>query len=164
MNFTKGNKYSRNDVFRMYFNKELPNKGTGNWTTEYVRPDNTNDLIVFMNIGVPGTTGHDFPNNYEESNNSIIWYGKPGSHSGQPTFKMLKENQLTGHFFARWHDKEKFKYLGVGKNYVYKDNFRFKNNEGKVTECIEINLICSNDNAGVEKVPSEKYMITIQNI
>ena len=50
MNFTKGNKYSRNDVFRMYFNKELPNKGTGNWTTGYVRPDNTNDLIVFMNL------------------------------------------------------------------------------------------------------------------
>ena len=28
----------------------------------YVSPTGTNDLIIFMNIGVPGKTGHDFDN------------------------------------------------------------------------------------------------------
>ena len=33
-----------------------------------------------MNIGIPGKTGHDFDNYFDEEKNTIIWFGKPNSH------------------------------------------------------------------------------------
>ena len=51
--FKRGSKYRRNDVHFLYHGKPMPLKGTGNWTTGYVRPTGTNDLIIFMNIDVP---------------------------------------------------------------------------------------------------------------
>ena len=59
--FKIGSKYTRKDIGYLYF----PNKGRpkgGDWDTGYVRVEN--DLVIFMNIGVPGSTGHDFPNEY----------------------------------------------------------------------------------------------------
>ena len=96
MDFKKGADYTRDEIHNLYFGRPLPrpkkgSEGTGNWYTGYVRPKDTNDLIVFMNIGVAGRTGHDFPNKvkYESSENIITWHGKPGSHSKQETFKMI---------------------------------------------------------------------------
>ncbi len=92
----------------------MPKVGTGNWNTGYVRPTGTNDLIIFMNIGVPGKTGHDFDNKFDPDTNTIIWYGKPDTHSQQPTFKKLFSKELTPHFFARWDSNyKKFVYLGT---------------------------------------------------
>jgi hypothetical protein len=48
-----------------------------------------------MNIGVPGRTGHDFDNQFNSKSNSIIWFGKPNSHSKQPTFKKLLKGETT---------------------------------------------------------------------
>ena len=84
--FKKGSKYSRKDVGEIYFPGVGRPKG-GDWDTGYVRVEN--DLVIFMNIGVPGTTKHDFNNYYDETNQTIVWYGKPNSHSGQPTFQKL---------------------------------------------------------------------------
>ncbi len=54
-----------------------------------MRPSGTDDLISFVNINVAGTTGHDFPNKYNALEKTITWYGKPGTHSQQPTFQKL---------------------------------------------------------------------------
>ena len=82
MQFKKGSKYTRKDVGWIC----LPDVGRplgGDWDTGYVRVENS--LIIFMNIGVPGKTDHDFDNYYDHSNKTIVWYGKPKSHSRQPT-------------------------------------------------------------------------------
>ena len=153
MDFKKGADYTRDEIHNLYFGRPLPrpkkgSEGTGNWYTGYVRPKDTNDLIVFMNIGVAGRTGHDFPNEvkYESSENIITWHGKPGSHSKQETFKMIKEKKLTAHFFARWNNEDPFKYLGVGKNYNFKDGHPTKRKNGTPTTCIEVKLTCDDAN------------------
>ena len=120
--FKRGSEYSRDDIHFLYHGKPVPRIGTGNWKTGYVSPTGTNDLIIFMNIGVPGTTGHDFDNKFDPDTNSIIWYGKPKTHSGQPTFKKLFSKELTPHFFARWDSNyTKFVYLGTGSIVTFQD-------------------------------------------
>ena len=61
--FKVGSFYSRNDAWKIFY----PDKGErpkgGNWDTGYVR-EGVN-LLIFMNIGVPGSTGHDFSNEYD---------------------------------------------------------------------------------------------------
>ena len=59
--FKVGKKYSREDVGYVCYPKEGRPKG-GDWDTGYVRFNN--NLIIFMNIGIPGRTGHDFPNDF----------------------------------------------------------------------------------------------------
>ena len=111
--FKKGSKYTRVDIGWIC----LPDTGRpagGDWDTGYVRIEDK--LIVFMNIGIPGKTGHDFDNYYDDKLKRIVWYGKPKSHSNQPTFKKLLSGELTPYFFARWDTKDPaFTYLGIGK-------------------------------------------------
>ena len=75
MEFKKGSKYTRNEIHTLYFGSPVPTVGTGNWTSGYVRPSGTDDLIVFMNINVAGTTGHDFPNKYNALEKTITFPG-----------------------------------------------------------------------------------------
>lgn len=125
--FKRGSEYSRDDIHFLYFGKPYPKVGTGNWTTGYVQPKGSNDLIIFMNIGVPGTTGHDFDNKFDPETNTIVWYGKPNTHSGQPTFKKLFSKELTPHFFARWDTENiKFLYLGTGSIVNFQDGAQTK--------------------------------------
>ncbi len=124
--FKRGSLYSRNDIHFLYHGKPVPKVGTGNWTTGYVTPTGTNDLIIFMNIGVPGTTGHDFENKFDPDTNTIIWYGKPKTHSDQPTFKKLFSKELTPHFFARYSNKTSFVYLGTGSIVHFQDGVQTK--------------------------------------
>jgi len=125
--FKRGSKYKRNDVHFLYHGKPMPLKGTGNWTTGYVRPTGTDDLIIFMNIGVAGVTGHDFKNKFDPETNTIIWYGKPNTHSKQPTFIKLLSKEFTPHFFARWDNKDtEFVYLGTGSFVNFQDGVQTK--------------------------------------
>ena len=78
-------------------------------------------LIVFINIGVPGKTGHDFPNEYNPVEKTITRYGKPDTHSQQGTFQKLLNKELTPHFFARWNNTDPFVYLGIGTILKYED-------------------------------------------
>ena len=139
MLFKKGSKYSRKDIGWIL----LPNTGRpagGDWDTGYVRVEDK--LIIFMNIGVPGTTNHDFNNFYDDSNKTIIWYGKPKSHSNQPTFKKLFSGDLVPHFFARWDNKDPmFVYLGVGKIVNYKDGTPCLDGNKNEVETIELKLV-----------------------
>ena len=138
LEFKKGSKYSRKDIGWVCF----PDKGRpagGDWDTGYVRVED--NLIIFMNIGVPGTTGHDFANYYDHSNKTIVWYGKPKSHSGQPLFKKLLDGNLTPHFFARWDNKDPmFSHLGIGKIISYKDGHPCLDGKGNQVTTIELKL------------------------
>jgi len=158
LEFKKGSKYSRNDVGWICY----PEKGPpprGNWETGHVRFED--NLLIFMNIGVPGTTGHDFANYYDHSNKTIVWYGKPKSHSGQPTFKKLLDGSLTPHFFARWDNKDKmFTHLGVGKIVSFKDGHPCLDGKGNQVTTIELKL--NIDDSG-EIIPIENQTNVIEN-
>ena len=86
---------TRDDIHTFYKDSPVPKSGTGNWTTGDTREDD--ELIVFMNIDVPGTTGHDFDNKDDPDEKTIEWFGKPDTHSGQPTFQKLLSGELTPH-------------------------------------------------------------------
>ena len=138
LEFKKGSKYSRKDIGWICYPETGP-PPRGNWETGYVRFEN--ELIIFMNIGVPGTTGHDFANYYDHSNKTIVWYGKPKSHSGQPLFKKLLDGNLTPHFFARWDNKDPmFTHLGIGKIISYKDGHPCLDGKGNQVTTIELRL------------------------
>lgn len=153
--FKKGSEYSRSDIHFLYLGKPLPKIGTGNWTSGYVTPTGANDLIIFMNIGVPGKTGHDFENKFDPDTNTIIWYGKPKTHSGQPTFKKLFSKELTPHFFARWDSNNiKFIYLGTGSIVDFQDGA-----ETKHGHAIRLTITCDEAkeilNYSVPKIETE---------
>ena len=134
LEFKRGSIYTRKSIGEICF----PGKGRpagGNWDTGYVSVED--NLIIFMNIGVPGRTGHDFDNKFDEETNTITWYGKPNTHSKQPTFKKLLEGQTTPHFFARWNQKPEFTYLGVGSILDFQDGVQTR--EGVA---IELRLAC----------------------
>ncbi len=138
LEFKKGSKYSRKDIGWVCF----PDKGRpagGDWDTGYVRVED--NLIIFMNIGVPGTTEHDFDNHYDHSKGVIVWYGKPRSHSQQPTFQKLLSGEMMPHFFARWDNKDpQFTYLGIGKVVSFKDGVPCLDGNKKEVETIELKL------------------------
>jgi len=122
--FKKGSQYTRKEVGWIVLPENGRPKG-GAWDTGYVVVGD--QLIVFMNIGVPGKTKHDFDNEFNEESGLITWFGKPNSHSGQPLFIKLINKELTPHFFARWDNKDpKFTYLGTGSIVKYDDDAKTK--------------------------------------
>ena len=76
-----------------------------------------------MNIGVPGRTGHNFDNHYDAQSGTLVWFGKPNSKSGHPTFQNLMSGALRPLFFARWKQDDPFTFLGSGSIVSYEDNF-----------------------------------------
>ncbi|MDB2528048.1 ATP-binding protein [Alphaproteobacteria bacterium] len=117
MMFKTGNTYKRDQIAQIAC-PENPPKG-GNWSTGYAKLGT--DLYVFMNIGVPGRTGHDFDNDYDKENNLITWYGKPNSHSDQPIFQELVAKTIRPLFFARWEQNDPFMFIGTGVVDSYED-------------------------------------------
>ena len=138
MEFSIGSTYTRNDIHTLYLGGPVPKIGTGLWTTGYVGIED--ELIVFMNMDVPGRTGHDFPNSYDEETNTVEWFGKPNTNSKQPTFTKLISGELTPHFFARWDTNDPFTYLGVGKVASYEDGFPTVTSNGQSAETIKLTL------------------------
>ena len=136
--FKKGSGYTREDIGWIL----LPDTGRpagGDWSTGYVRIGNK--LIIFMNIGVSGRTGHDYPNKYDSTNGTIVWYGKARSHSKQPTFQRLLSGEYKPYFFARWNDKiTKFTYLGIGKVTKHTDGIPCKDGKNNIVDTIEVKL------------------------
>ena len=138
MEFSVGSTYTRNDIHTLYFGSPVPKTGTGLWTTGYVGIED--ELIVFMNMDVPGRTGHDFPNSYDEETNTVEWFGKPKTNSKQPTFTKLISGKLIPHFFARWDNNDPFTYLGIGKVDSYQDGIATVTSKGRSAETIKITL------------------------
>ena len=146
MQFTVGKKYSRDNIHRLYIGKPMPRIGTGLWTSGYLTVPGTNDFVVFMNIGTSGTTGHNFPNQYDPKNETVIWFGKPDTHQNQKTFLNLANGNVTAHFFGRWNNKDtEFEYLGIGSQFKFEDGFLTTNSKGVNTTCVKVTLSL-NDN------------------
>jgi hypothetical protein len=139
MLFKKGSQYSRKDIGWILL-PETGRSAGGDWDTGYVRIEDK--LIIFMNIGVPGTTEHDFNNFYDDSNKTITWYGKPRSHSKQPLMQKLLSGELKPYFFARWDNKDPmFTFLGIGKIIDFKDGALCLDGKKNEVETIEFRLI-----------------------
>lgn len=138
MLFKKGSQYSRKDIGWILLPEEGRPPG-GDWDTGYVRVDDK--LIIFMNIGVPGTTEHDFNNFYDDEKKTITWYGKPRSHSKQPIMQKLLNSELQPFFFARWDNKDPmFTFLGIGKIISFKDGVPCLDGKKNEVETIEFQL------------------------
>lgn len=133
LKFKRGSQYTRRSIGEICF-PGVGRPAGGNWDTGYVSVEN--NLIIFMNIGVPGRTGHDFNNKFDEETNTITWYGKPNTHSKQPLFKKLLDGLTTPHFFARWDQKPDFTYLGVGSILDFQDSI-----QTKAGNAIELKLV-----------------------
>ena len=117
--FKRGIQYKRDEIASIVRPNDPPSGG--NWTTGYARIEN--DLFIFMNMGIPGRTGHDFDNHYDPKTGSLIWFGKPNSHSSQDTFKKLMNGGLRPLFFARWKQGDPFTFLGTGLIVSFEDDF-----------------------------------------
>ena len=136
--FKIGSPYSRKDVGWVVLPKQGRPKG-GNWDTGYVPVGDK--LIVFMNMGVPGKTGHNYSNSYDDEKKEITWYGKTKSHSGQDFFKKICSGELTPYYFARWDTKDpNFVYLGIGEILNYTDNIPCLDGKGNPSTTMEIKL------------------------
>lgn len=47
------------------------------------------NLFVFMNIGIPGRTGHDYKNTYDRDTEEVSWCGKSKTNSNQPVIRQI---------------------------------------------------------------------------
>ena len=117
--FKRGITYKRDEIAAIA-RPDNPPYG-GDWSTGYARIDN--DLYIFMNMGIPGRTGHDFDNHLDQRTGTLIWFGKPKSHSSQPTFQKLMSGELRPLFFARWQQNDPFTFLGSGAIISFDDGF-----------------------------------------
>lgn len=157
--FKIGSNYTRKDVgFVLHPNEGRPSGG--NWDTGYVRVEDK--LIIFMNMGVPGKTGHNYNNSYDDEKKEITWYGKTESHSGQETFKKLFSGELTPYYFARWNPKDpNFIHLGIGTIVNFKDDVPCVDSKGNPSFAIELKLkIKNSDEILKEIIPKEAQLLS----
>jgi len=149
MKFVKGNQYTRNEVYKIYHPGAGDKPKGGPWDTGYTSVGD--ELIAFLNIDAAGRTGHDFDNSYNSETEILTWFGKPNSHSEQPTFKRLLDGTINPMFFARWDNKNtNFTFLGSGIIRSYKDGIPIS--KGKSTIRLEISLFRPADTIGAEGV------------
>src|SRR5689334_1324480 len=98
--FHVGRKYRRRDVYRAIGIPE--DTHGGNWDTGYAR--HGDNWFIFCNVGVPGRTGHDYPNQWLDG--ELHWYGKTGSHLRQPSIQSLVGPRGTTYVFHRGSNEE----------------------------------------------------------
>ena len=100
--FTKHRKYRRQEIWEIV-------KGSGEKMTLNFQQSGyeriNEDLFAFINIGYQGHAGQTFPNKYDESTETVMWYGKKETHSNQPLMRNIIDGFITVHCFGRWNDK-----------------------------------------------------------
>lgn len=156
MEFEKNSLYTRENIWQKYH----PNLGEkpkgGNWDTGYTTEGS--DLLIFMNIGDAGRTGHDYANEYEPKSEIVTWFGKTSSHSNQPIFKKLLDGSLKPNFFARWNSSDtKFKYLGSGKIIDFTDNYIHGKNKNPIK--LKVQLKINIPSIGPSGIPEEEIKV-----
>ena len=117
-----GSYYSRSEVAKIARPNNPPNGG--DWITSYAEMDG--NLYVFLNIGVPGKTGHDFDNRFDRASRELTWFSKPNKKSTSPLFQRILKGHLSLLFFIRTDTKNKFEFLGGGQVTKHMDNVRTK--------------------------------------
>lgn len=156
LNFKKGSIYTRKSIGEICYPGVGRPKG-GMWDTGYAPVEN--NLIIFMNIGVPGRTGHDFDNHFDQKTNTIIWFGKPNTNSTQDTFAKLLSGETIPHFFARWDStKPEFIYLGIGSFVKFEDGIQTPH--GKT---IKLTVTCSDSKDIIDHVPPKIKPVNPEN-
>lgn len=122
MKFKTKDLYTRQRVYQLVNGDDsLALPTGGNWATGYVAVGD--ELFAFINLGVAGRTGHDWPNHYDDVTKELTWFGKTNTHSAQPVIKKLLQGQIKFHAFGRWNNKNtRFTYLGVGKVLSFTDD------------------------------------------
>ena len=147
LNLRAGGSYSRKEIWTKLRPGEAFPTG-GNWLTDYASEGI--NLLIFANIGVPGKTGYDFPNQYDAATGKMVWYGKPNAHSAQPTFIKLFEGALKPQVFIRWDvDDPLFLYLGCATI----EEFRDAVDLGDGVSTIRLTLSFSDDETMINPPP-----------
>ena len=137
--FTKHSNYSRRDVIKIVTGKD--EQPYGKWVSGYNREGD--NLFVFMNIGIPGRTGHDYKNTYDRETEEVSWCGKSKTHSNQPVIKQIINGDLSLYVFARWERHVvDFEYLGIGKVISFEDDVPVADRDANDSFCIEFKLTC----------------------
>lgn len=107
-NFSTSQQYSRRDIAIHIGLPDLPKRGI--WATGYLQHEGA--FFVFANVGTPGRTGHDYPNQFV--NDELIWSGKSKSHKNQPVILKMLSPGAEVHLFWRSNNKDKyFNYAGI---------------------------------------------------
>lgn len=97
--FVVGESYTRQDIYEVVgVPKDL--RG-GDWETGYHRHEGS--YFLFVNVGLPGRTGHDYTNQFEEDR--LIWYGKTGARLSHPSIQALLEPGRDVYVFYRTQDR-----------------------------------------------------------
>ena len=103
-----GREYSRSDIYELLELKEA--EQGGDWLNGYHR--HGGDYYVFCNVGIPGRTGHDHLNYWEDR--KLIWHGKASSHFGQPSIQRMLSGEFRVLVFYRTADRDPFTFAGIG--------------------------------------------------
>ena len=94
--------------------------------------------------------------NWEET---ITWFGKPNTNSGQPTFQKLIGGQLKPIFFARWDSSNpNFKFLGTSRIIDYVDNVLLE--DGRTTIKLTLQSESLNETIGDAPTNYEQETVT----
>jgi putative restriction endonuclease len=115
MIFEIGSRYTRNQIQDIL---SVPEQRRGGiWNTGYTRFNK--EIYIFCNIDTAGRTGHDYPNRWD--GRELIWYGKTGSHAGQPLIKEMISGFVPVHIFWRNQEYDVFTYAGIGQSVDVRD-------------------------------------------
>ena len=108
--FSVGNTYTRRQVQEMLGVPE--EKRGGHWQNGYPLYDN--QLYIFCNVGAPGRTGHDYPNQWD--GDDLVWVARNGATLEQPLMRQISANAFPIHVFARSeNERADFEYHGVAR-------------------------------------------------
>lgn len=107
--FIAGNSYTKKDIYEVL--KVPTERRRGAWDTGYTKFND--DIFIFINIGIPGRTGHDYNNHWVGSD--LVWYGKNKSNINQPLIQQMLNANTNVYIFTREDDRYPFMYQGKGK-------------------------------------------------
>lgn len=105
--FTVGANYTRDQVADRIGMPELRRRG--NWDTGW--DTYGNEHFIFCNIGIPGRTGHQYANRWQ--NSRLIWSAKRGTRLGQAQMHSLLSGRMPVHVFWRGRSRAPFAYAGL---------------------------------------------------
>jgi 5-methylcytosine-specific restriction enzyme A len=113
--FQIGYSYTRRDIYRVIGIPEDTHGGV--WDTGYARHEN--DWFIFCNIATPGTTGHDYANQW--IGDKLEWYGKTNSQLRHQSIQSILSVETNTYIFWREDNKKPFTFAGIGSVEGFED-------------------------------------------
>ena len=157
--FKKKSKYTRHQIYQSVTGTEdAPNFDMGQ--TGYGRINN--NLFIFMNVGIPGVSGMDYKNHYDERTETVSWCAKKKTHSTQPLMQKIINGDLNLHLFSRWERNEDWTYLGEAHVLSYEDNVVVADPKGNETFCIEYQLTCKGTEEDLKQEDIKSGVLTLK--